>query len=76
MEIPDPDRDLLDRLDRREHRKELRLAGVAAAAGLGLALAAYFLAKSLAGVSGSVAEDIAALVFIGAAVGLFAKLPR
>ena len=76
MIIPDPDKDLLDKMDRRERKAEFRSAVVAGAVGMAAAMAAYAIMRSGFGWPYSVARDVAIVAFIGCALGLFLKLSK
>jgi hypothetical protein len=76
MTIPDPDKDLLDKIDRRERRAEFRSAVVAGAVGMATAMAAYALMTSGFGWPSSIARDVAIVAFIGCALLLFVKLSK
>jgi hypothetical protein len=74
MAFPDPDKDILDALDRQERKSQFLSALAAAAVALIGAAIAYMLLRSVS--DGRVARDGAILVFLAAAVGLFVKLSR
>ena len=74
MTVPEPDKDILDKLDRRERRKKI-LPGIAAlAAACAAGLVAYEIMKWVFGWIAPAPFYGAMVVFIGAATSLFLKL--
>lgn len=74
MTIPDPDKDILDKLDRREGRKKILPGIVAIAGGCAAGLGAYEIMKFVFRWPLPAPIYGALIVFIGIATWIFLKL--
>ena len=72
MAIPDPDKDILDALDRQERKSELFAALAAATVALIASAIGYMLLRQVS--KGTIARDGAILIFLVLVVGLYIKL--
>ena len=76
MNVPDPDNDILQKLDRRERRSEILSGGFALVGALIAGAASYELLKRGFHWVALAARDGGAVVFIVVCIGLFLKLNR
>jgi hypothetical protein len=76
MTVPDPDKDILEKLDRRERRRTILLGGVAFAGGCAGGLIAYEIMKRVFKWTAPAPLDGALLVFVGVGLWLFLKLNK
>ncbi len=74
MSIPDPDKDLLDKLDRREARQKIRPAIIAVAAGAVAGGAAYEIMTVMTTLAAPAPLYGSLVVFVLAATWLFLRL--
>jgi hypothetical protein len=74
MTIPDPDKDILDKLDRREARRKVILPGLLAVAGGFVAgLTAYEIMKLVFKLAAPAPLYGALVAFIGVSISMFAR---
>ena len=76
MIIPDPDDDILQKLDRQERRSEILSGGFALVGALVVAAGCYELLRWGFHWLALAARDGAAVIFIVVGIGLFLKLNR
>ena len=76
MTVPDPDKDILDKLDRREGRRKILPGVVAFAGGCAAGLVAYEIMKWVFRWMPPAPLYGALVVFIGVALWLFLKLSK
>jgi hypothetical protein len=69
ISIPDPDKDILDKLDRRERRAEILAIAIALCGGLVVASLAYEILRHALSIGPQAAGDCTALIFILVTLG-------
>ena len=76
MTVPDPDKDILDKLDRREGRRKIVPGSAAFAGGCAAGLVAYGIMNWVFNWTAPAPLDGALLVFVGVVLWLFLKLSK
>jgi fatty acid desaturase len=76
MTVPDPDKDILEKLDRRERRRKILPGFAAFAGGCAVGLAAYEIMKWVFRWMAPAPIDGALVVFVAVALWLFLKLSK
>jgi hypothetical protein len=76
MTVPDPDNDILEKLDRRERRRKILQAVAAFAGGCVAGLVAFEIMNRVFKWTAPAPLDGAFVVFVGVALWLFLKLSK